>query len=109
MSVGGSLTHCPKCDSDLAAQTDGSVLHADIAHQRETIPVALQKLQQALDEARSGHASAIRLVVGRGLIRDELHRQLSWLKHSGEILDYDHDDGNTGAIVIQLRRGPKRG
>lgn len=109
MSVGRSLTHCPKCDSDLAAQTDGSVLHADIAHQRETIPVALHKLQQALDEARSGHASAIRLVVGRGLIRDELHRQLSWLKHSGEILDYDHDDGNTGAIVIQLRRGPKRG
>lgn len=109
MGVDGSVTHCPKCDAELALQTDGSVLHADIAHQRETIPVALHKLQQALDEARAGHTRAIRLVVGRGLIRDEIHRQLSWLKHSGEVLDYDHDEGNTGAIVIQLRQGTKRG
>lgn len=103
MGVDGKVTHCPKCDSELAVQTDGTVLHADIAHQRETIPVAMGKLQQALDEARSGHARAIRLVVGRGLIRDETNRHLSWLKHSGEVIDYDHDDGNTGAIVIRIR------
>ena len=88
-------------------QTDGSVLHADIAHQRETIPIAMHKLQLALDEARGGHARAIRLVVGRGLIREEMQRHLSWLKLSGEVLDYDHDDGNTGAIVIQLRQTAK--
>jgi hypothetical protein len=109
MGVDGNVTHCPKCDSELALQTDGSVLHADIAHQRETLPIALHKLQQALDEARAGHARAIRLVVGRGLIRDEIHRHLSWLKHTGEVLDYDHDEGNAGAIVIQLRREAKRG
>lgn len=109
MSVGGNVTHCPKCDSELALQSDGSVLHADIAHQRETIPVALRKLQQALDEARSGNARAIRLVVGRGLIRDEVQRQLSWLQHSGGVISYDHDEDNTGAIVIQLRQGAKRG
>jgi len=109
MGVDGNVTHCPKCDSELALQTDGSVLHADIAHQRETIPVALHKLQQALDEARAGRARAVRLVVGRGLIRDEIHRQLSWLKHSGEVLDYGHDDGNTGAIVIRLRHETRRG
>lgn len=105
MAVSGNLTHCPKCDSELATQTDGSVLHADIAHQRETIPVALGKLQQALEEGRASHAKALRLVVGRGLIRDEIHRHLSWLKHSGEVLDYANDDANTGAIVIQLRKG----
>ena len=104
MAVEGGPTHCPKCDSELAGQTDGSVLHADIAHQLETIPMAMHKLQQALDEARGGHARAIRLVVGRGLIRDEIHRHLSWLKHSGEVLDYDHDEGNTGAILIQIRQ-----
>jgi hypothetical protein len=109
MGVDGNVTHCPKCDSDLAAQTDGSVLHADIAHQRETIPDAMHKLQQALDEARDGHARAVRLVVGRGLIRDEIQRHLSWLKHSGEVLDFDHDEGNTGVIVIQLRQRAKRG
>lgn len=103
MGVDGNVTHCPKCDSELAGQTDGSVLHVDIAHQRETIPVAMGKLQQALDEARRGHTRAIRLVVGRGLIRDEVHRHLSWLKHSGELIDYDHDNGNTGAIVVRVR------
>lgn len=104
MEIDGSAAHCPKCDAELAAQTDGSVLHTDIAHQQETIPMALRKLEQALDEARSGHARAVRVVVGRGLIRDEVQRQLSWLKHSGEVLDFDHDKGNTGAIIIQLRK-----
>jgi len=104
MDVANSAAHCPKCDAELALQTDGSILHADIAHQHETISVALAKLQQVLDEARGGHARAIRLVVGRGLIRDEVQRNLSWLKLSGEVLDFDHDDGNTGAILIQLRR-----
>lgn len=109
MAVDGRSTHCPKCDADLSAQTDGSMLHVDIAHQRETIPEALRKLQRALEEARDGHAQALRVVVGRGLIRDEVQSQLGWLKHSAEVLDYDHDRDNTGAIVIQLRQTTRKG
>lgn len=95
---------CPKCDALTALQTDGSILHRDIAHQHETVPMALQKMAKVLEEGRMGHASAVRLVVGRGLIREEVMRQLSWLALRGEILDFDHDAGNTGAILVTLRR-----
>lgn len=103
MDVGGNLLHCPKCDSEIALQTDGSILRIDIAHNRETIPMALGKLSDALDEAREGHTHALRVIVGRGLIRDETIRQLSWLKHNGEIVDFDHDKGNTGALLVIIR------
>jgi len=98
------LQVCLKCDARLQEQTDGSVLHRDIAHQRETLAVALQKLAEVLEEGRKGHASTIRLIVGRGVIRDEVMRQLSWLALKGEILSVDHDDGNTGALLVVLRR-----
>lgn len=104
MEVGGDLNTCPKCDANLALQTDGSTIHVDIAHQQETIRQALDKLNRVLDEARSGNTQAIRLVVGRGLIREEVRQQLGWLKHTGEILEFDYDSGNTGAILVQMRR-----
>jgi hypothetical protein len=104
MEVGGDLKYCPKCDANLALQTDGSTIHLDIAHQHETIPQALDKLTRVLDEARGGNTQAIRLVVGRGLIREEINQQLQWLKHAGEILNFAYDNGNTGAILIQVRR-----
>jgi len=103
MQVELSTVNCPKCDADIEGQTDGSILRCDIAHNRETIPQALAKLAQALDEARFGHAQALRVIVGRGLIRDEVMRQLSWLKHSKEIVNFDHDSGNTGALLVTIR------
>lgn len=104
MQVTATSVHCPKCDADLHLQTDGSVLHADIAHNHETIRVALEKLERVLTEARSGHARAVRVVVGRGLIREEVILQLSWLLRAGEILAFDHEGGNTGAILVTVRR-----
>jgi hypothetical protein len=35
-------------------------------------------------------------------------RQLSWLAMRGEILEFDHDAGNTGAIMVTLRKLPRR-
>jgi len=103
LTVAG-LLECPKCDAVLGEQTDGSVLHRDIAHQHETVAQAMHKLEQALLDCRQSHACAVRLAVGRGLIREEVMRQLSWLAMSGEILGFDHDAGNTGAILVTLRR-----
>lgn len=100
---------CPKCDAVTGLQTDGSVLHHDIAHQHETVPIALQKMAKVLEEGRMGHACAVRLVVGRGLIREEVMRQLGWLALRGEILDFDHDAGNSGALLVTLRRKGRRG
>ena len=42
---------CPKCDARLSTQSDGSVLHLDIAHHGETVAMAMSLLQQALEEA----------------------------------------------------------
>ena len=104
MQVSVASTHCPKCDADLHLQTDGSVLHVDIAHNHETIKVALEKLERILAEARSGHTRAVRVVVGHGMIREEVLLQLSWLQRAGEILVFDHEGSNTGAILITVRR-----
>ncbi len=105
MQLPSAVSRCLKCDAVLDLQTDGSVLHVDIAHQHETVKVALSKLEMVLAQARSGHARGVRVVVGRGLIREEVLRQLSWLLHAGEILAFDHENGNTGAIMVSLRRG----
>ncbi len=104
MQVSEAATHCPKCDAVLHLQSDGSVLHVDIAHQHETVRVALAKLEGILNEARAGHTRAVRVVVGRGLIRDEVLRQLHWLQHTGEIPGFDYEAGNTGAILVLIRR-----
>jgi hypothetical protein len=108
MRLSASMGVCPKCDAIPDLQTDGSVLHHDIAHQHETVAIALQKMARVLEEGRMGYACAVRLVVGRGLIRDEVMRQLSWLAMRGEILEFDHDAGNTGAILVTLRRQGRR-
>ncbi len=108
MRVTAGVLTCPKCDALLDEQTDGSVLHRDIAHQHETVAQAMAKLEHALQDCRHSHACGVRLAVGRGVIREEVMRQLSWLALSGEILDFDHDEGNTGAILVTLRRAPGR-
>jgi hypothetical protein len=109
MLVAAGIPVCPKCDALLLEQTDGSVLHRDIAHQHETVEQAVQKLEQALNDCRQSHACAVRLAVGRGVIREEVMRHLSWLAMSGKILDFDHDEGNTGAIMVTLRKAVRRG
>ena len=104
MQVPSAATYCPKCDATLHLQSDGSVLHVDIAHHRETVRIALAKLEEVLAEARAAHTRAVRVAVGRGLIREEVLLQLSWLQRSGEILGFDHEAGNQGAILVAIRR-----
>lgn len=104
MHVPTAATHCLKCDSQMDLQTDGSVLHIDIAHNRETIKIALEKLTHVLDEARAGNTAAVRVVVGSGLIREEVLTQLSWLLRSEQILGFGYDGTNTGAVLISIRK-----
>lgn len=104
MRVPWVITHCPKCDAQLDLQTDGSVMHIDIAHNRETIKLAMRKLEDMLARARAGNTQAVRVVVGSGLIREEALRQLSWLQRSEQILDFGYDETNTGAILISIRK-----
>ena len=80
MSVSEETPHCPKCDNPLNLQHDGSTFTIDIAHQGERVNEALQKMQSEIDLARKGVSKNIRLVVGSGLIRDEVLLVLRDLK-----------------------------
>ena len=105
MDVPLSQPECPKCDALLSAQTDGSVLHIDVAHQGETVAVALSRLKSALEEASRTPAGALRVVVGGGRIREEVGAYLAYLRHAGEIVACEQERGNRGAFVVTLKRG----
>ncbi|MDX1490634.1 MAG: Smr/MutS family protein [Pseudohongiellaceae bacterium] len=103
MEVLVSTENCPKCDSHIASQSTGEILEVDIAHNRETIAQALAKLDESIQQAQKMRAQALRVIVGRGLIREEVMGQLQWLKRDASVHDFDYDRGNLGAIIVTLR------
>lgn len=94
---------CPKCGSDLFAQSDGSCLTADIAHDGETVAEAMTKLDALLKEAMAGHYRYLRLIVGGGLIRDEVEGYLRYLQAEGRVLGFDGEGRNRGAWKVRVR------
>ena len=103
MSVSETMRYCPKCDNALNLQHDGSTVTVDIAHQGERVSEALQKMQSEIDLARKGVAKCIRLVVGSGLIRDEVLLELRDLSFRGDILDFEPESFNAGAVMVRLK------
>ncbi len=103
MSFSAGTSHCPKCDNDLDLQHDGSTITVDIAHHGETVREALRKMQSEIDSARKGVATSIRLVVGSGLIRDEVLLSLRDLEFRGDIKDFDRESPNPGAVLVRLK------
>jgi len=94
---------CSKCDEDLYRQHDGRFLTRDIAHGRETVARALEKLDALLLDGWRGHWRGVRIVVGGGLIRDEVLGQLRFYRGRGIVRAYREDSPNRGAIVATLR------
>jgi hypothetical protein len=103
MSVSEDMSYCPKCDNALDLQHDGSTITVDIAHNGERVSEALQKMQSEIDLARKGVARNIRLVVGSGLIRDEVLLVLRDLEFRGDIKDFEPEFFNTGAVLVRLK------
>ena len=103
MSVSETMRHCPKCDNALNLQHDGSTITVDIAHQGERVSEALRKMQSEIDLARKGVAMCIRLVVGSGLIRDEVLLALRDLRFRGDIMDFEPESFNAGAVLVRLK------
>ena len=95
--------NCPKCDQNLYLQHDGSFLTRDIAHQRETVARALEKLSALLLEGWRGYYRGVRIIVGGGLIREEVLAQLRYYRERGIVREYREDSPNRGAIVVALR------
>jgi len=94
---------CPKCDENVYLQTDGSCLTRDIAHNRETIERALDKLDECLVAAWSAYAAEVRVIVGGGRIREQILGQLQYYRDQGRVIDYSEDSPNYGAILIRIR------
>ena len=103
MSVSETMRYCPKCDNALNLQHDGSTITVDIAHQGERVSEALRKMQSEIDLARKGTAMCIRLVVGSGLIRDEVLLALRDLKFRGDVKDFESESINAGAVLVRLK------
>lgn len=103
MSFSENTQYCPKCDNALDLQHDGSTITVDIAHDGERVREALRKMQSEIDLARKTTAMGIRLIVGSGLIRDEVLLALRDLKFRGDIKDFDLESPNGGAVLVRLK------
>lgn len=103
MHVADELSHCPKCDNALNLQHDGSTITIDIAHQGERVSEALYKMQSEIDAARLGVAMRIRFIVGSGLIRDEVLLVLRDLKFRGDVIEFESESSNSGAVLVWLK------
>ena len=103
MSFNEDTRHCPKCDNALDLQHDGSTTTVDIAHHGERVSEALEKMHNEITLARKGVSKCIRLVVGSGLIRDEVLLVLRDLKFRGNIIDFETEAFNTGAVLVRLK------
>ena len=103
MSVSETMPYCPKCDNALNLQHDGSTVTVDIAHQGEGVSEALRKMQSEIDLARKSVAKCIRFVVGSGLIRDEVLLVLRDLSFRGDILGFEPESFNAGAVMVRLK------
>ena len=101
MSVSLREQRCPKCDSELRQQSDGSTVSVDIAHHGETVLQAISKLDEILLDLENESRSYLRLIVGSGLIRDEVNYHLSGRRR--DFLSFGQDGRNTGAILIHLK------
>ena len=60
-------------------------------------------MQSEIDLASKGVAKSIRLVVGSGLIRDEVVLVLRDLKFRGDVIDFEAEPFNAGAILVRLK------
>ena len=103
MIVDAFMEHCPKCDNALNTQHDGSTITVDIAHQGERVHEALAKMQREIDAARAGVAMHLRLVVGSGLIRNEVLLALRDSEFRGDIKSFEAEPHNAGAVLVRLK------
>lgn len=94
---------CPKCDQNMYLQHDGSFLTRDIAHSRETVVRALEKLDKLLLDGWRSHGRGVRIIVGGGLIREQVLGQLYYYRSRGIVREFREDSPNHGAIVAVLR------
>ena len=108
LNCGFSVTEsdrvCPKCDSQLVLQTDGSTTTLDIAHGKQRIHEAIEQLRSAVTQHQRGTTQFLRIIVGGDRIRHAALHELQAMQSQGTILQFGQDDRNRGALIIVLKR-----
>ena len=95
---------CPKCDSQLVLQTDGSTTTLDIAHGKQRIHEAIEQLRSAVTLHQRSTTQFLRVIVGGDRIRHAALDELQAMQSHGTILQFGQDDRNRGALIIVLKR-----
>ena len=102
MSLFSSSKTCPKCDSDIENQYNYTTFTLDVAHNKETVKQAIDKLYQVIEQNQIMRHRQIRVIVGSKMIREEVMRELMVLKREEAILDFRMDGKNSGALLIKM-------
>ena len=105
MSLFNTSKTCPKCDSDIENQYQSNTLTVDVAHNKETVKQAIDKLYQIIERNQNMKHRQIRVIVGSKLIREEVMRELEMLKRRKAIVDFRMDEGNSGALIMRMENG----
>ena len=103
MSLFNTSKTCPKCDSILEDQYHPTTLTVDVAHNKETVKQAIDKLYQLFARNQIMKHRQIRIIVGSKMIREEVINELEALKRGKTIFDFGIDGKNSGALLIRMR------
>ena len=102
MSLFSASKTCPKCDSDIESQYHSTTLTVDVAHNKETVKQAIDKVYQVIEKNQIMKHRQIRIIVGSKKIREEVMNELEALKRGKAIFDFGMDGKNSGAFLIRM-------
>ena len=102
MSLFNTSKTCPKCDSDIEGQYHPTTLTVDVAHNKETVKQAIEKLYQVIEKNQIMKHRQIRIIVGSKMIKEEVMNELEALKRGKAISDFGLDGKNSGALLIRM-------
>ena len=103
-AVAAADRFCPKCDSQIAGQTDGSTATIDIAHGKQRIHEAIEQLRAAIATHERMSTQFLRVIVGGDRIHRAAVGELQQMQSRGLILQFGHEDRNRGALIVVLKR-----
>jgi len=103
MQFSENQPNCPKCDYGRYDQNQNQRLTKDIAHNMQTVHQATQECYDALAKAKREKYGELRLVVGGGLINQEIGRVLEAEKWKNQLKSFEYEKFNNGAYLIRFQ------
>ena len=102
MQLKAEALNCPKCDTHRYAHNRTKTLIVDIAHNRQSLAQSELQLDRAIEQAQQQEFGALKIIVGRGLIQQEIRRSLDTAQWQNRIRDFQSEPNNPGAYIIQM-------